>query len=79
MMQELDPFSYYSGHGSAIPGFGDEAPPPHPHYCLHTDYISLRSGLTQYVVRLQHVRATAANRPCGSMRSVGARQTRSLW
>jgi len=58
MMQELDPFSYYPGHRSAIEDLGGDEPSPDPNYCFHTNYIAIRPGLAQYDLQLQQVRAT---------------------
>lgn len=58
MMPDLDPFSYYPGQGSAIHGLGGEAPPPHPHYCFHTDYMTVQPGMARFDLSLRHVQAT---------------------
>ena len=57
-MREIDPFSYYSGQASAIPGFGGELPPPDAGYCFHTEYIAVRPGLASYQLRIAGVRAS---------------------
>lgn len=57
-MREIDPFSYYPGQASAVPGFGGDLPPPDAQYCFHTDYITVRPGLACYQLRIAGVRAS---------------------
>ena len=57
-MREIDPFSYYLGQASVIPGFGGDNPPPEPGYCFHTDYVSVRPGVASYHLQLRGVHAS---------------------
>lgn len=57
-MRAIDPFSYYPGCASAVPGLGGTEPPPEPGYCFHTDYVAVRPGIATYQVRLDGVEAS---------------------
>jgi len=57
-MREIDPFSYYSSHASAIRGLGGPGLSPNPLYCLHTDYLDIRPGPAKFELQLQNVRAS---------------------
>lgn len=57
-MREIEAFSYWPDHASAISGFGGGRRSPDPRYCFHTLYYDARPGPTRYVLRLRGVRAT---------------------
>jgi hypothetical protein len=62
MVRELDPFSFFSGHASALKGvggrFGGDVPAPDPRYCLHTPYIDVAAGHARFHLRLSAVSAS---------------------
>lgn len=57
-MRELDPFSFFINHASAIAGFGGDNQSPDPRYCFHTPYIPVRPGPARYELKLHGVRAS---------------------
>jgi len=57
-MREIDPFSYFWDHASAVPGFGGERRSPDPQYCFHTHYEMVRPGRAIYTIRLHGVTAS---------------------
>lgn len=57
-MREIDPFSFFIDHASAISGLGGDRQSPDPSYCFHTPYIEVRPGPAHYELRLKGVRAS---------------------
>ena len=57
-MRELDPFSFFINHASAIDGLGGGNMSPDPRYCFHTVYEEVRPGQAHYELRLSGVRAS---------------------
>jgi len=57
-MREIDPFSYFWDHASALPGFGGTRRSPDPQYCFHTHYEIIRPGRATYMIRLHGVTAS---------------------
>jgi hypothetical protein len=57
-MREIDPFSYYFDHASAIEGFGGNRRSPDPQYCFHTHYVDVRPGQARYELSLIGVHAS---------------------
>jgi len=57
-MRDIDPFSYFPNHTSAIPGLGGDRQSPDPRYCFHTQYIDVRPGPARYELLLPRVRAS---------------------
>lgn len=51
-MRDIDPFSYFFDHASAIDGFGGGRRSPDPRYCFHTHYIEVRPGQARYELKL---------------------------
>lgn len=51
-MREIDPFSYFFDHASAIGGFGGNRRSPDPQYCFHTHYVEVRPGQASYQLKL---------------------------
>jgi hypothetical protein len=62
MLRELDPFSFFAGHASALGGvgggFGGDVSSPDPRYCLHTPYVDVAAGHARFYLRLSDVRAS---------------------
>jgi len=58
MMRQVDPFSYYVEHASAIAGLGGPRRSPDPQYCFHTNYHEMPPGAAAYELRLSGVRAS---------------------
>jgi hypothetical protein len=56
--QEIEPFSYFPTHASAIGGLGGPESGPDPNYCFHTPYLEYRPGVVLVKVRLSSARAT---------------------
>lgn len=58
MARDVDPFSYFFDHASAISGLGGERRSPDPQYCFHTHYLDVPPGAASYELRLRGVRAS---------------------
>ncbi|HWU02697.1 MAG TPA: hypothetical protein VN222_08175 [Novosphingobium sp.] len=57
-MREIEAFSYWPDHASAIRGFGGHRMSPDPRYCFHTLYNDVQAGPARYVLRLRQARAS---------------------
>ncbi|WCT77375.1 hypothetical protein [Novosphingobium humi] len=57
-MREIDPFSYFFDHASAIEGFGGNRRSPDPQYCFHTHYVEVRPGQASYQLKLSGARSS---------------------
>lgn len=57
-MRQLEPFSYFVQHASAITGFGGDEKAPDPRYCFHTHYEELSPGRVNYRMRMTGARAS---------------------
>lgn len=57
-MRELDPFSFFYNHASAIEGLGGGDMSPDPRYCFHTPYQPVRPGQASFELQLRGVRAS---------------------
>ncbi|MBB3957836.1 hypothetical protein [Novosphingobium sediminicola] len=57
-MREVEAFSYWPDHASAIQGFGGRRRSPDPRYCFHTMYNDVRPGPARYVLQLNGVKAS---------------------
>jgi hypothetical protein len=58
-MRQVEPFSYYVEHASAIEGFGGGASAPDPRYCFHTHYEEVRPGRVTFHLRMTGAEASA--------------------
>lgn len=58
MTRQLEPFSYFVEHASAIDGFGGDEQGPDPRYCFHTHYEQLPPGRVNYHMRMLGARAS---------------------
>jgi len=56
--REIEPFSYFPGHASAIIGLGGSELGPDPRYCFHTQYQEYRPGTVLFRIRISDARAT---------------------
>jgi len=56
--REVEPFSFFSQHASAIPGLGGDERSPDPNYCFHTPYHEYRTGAVIFTVNLAEARAS---------------------
>jgi len=56
--REVEPFSFFSQHASAIPGLGGDERSPNPDYCFHTPYHEYRPGVVIFTVNLAEARAS---------------------
>lgn len=77
--RQVDPFSFFIGHASIIPGFGGSTPSPDPRYCFHTAYQDVTPGRAVFHLTLRNPRATSGELnvrvmalPLGSDASVAA-------
>jgi hypothetical protein len=57
-MRQLEPFSYFAGHASALAGFGGPEAAPDPRYFFHTRYETVRPGRAIYHLAIKGARAT---------------------
>lgn len=57
-MRQLEPFSYFANHASAIAGFGGAEPPPDPRYFFHTHYEAVPPGRAVYRLTIKGARAS---------------------
>lgn len=57
-MRQLEPFSYFAEHASAISGFGGGELAPDPRYCFHTHYEELCPGRVVFHLRMIGARAS---------------------
>ena len=57
-MRQIDPFSFFPDHASAVSGLGGDALSPDPRYCFHTPYMFVRPGAAVFELTMRGVRAT---------------------
>lgn len=57
-MRDIEAFSYWPDHASAIHGFGGHRRSPDPRYCFHTLYNDVRSGPARYVLKIKGAKAS---------------------
>lgn len=57
-MRQIDPFSFFFNHASAVAGLGGDGLSPDPRYCFHTPYVLVRPGAASFELTLRDVRAT---------------------
>ena len=57
-MRDVDPFSYWPEHSSAIRGFGGSNLSPDPRYLFHTNYLEVRPGPASYELKISGGRAS---------------------
>lgn len=57
-MRDIDPFSFFYNHASAIKGLGGPDRSPDPRYCFHTPYVEVRPGVAWFELNLSGVRAS---------------------
>src|SRR3954449_4167496 len=58
MRREIEPFSFFLQHASAIPGLGGPNPGPDPNYCFHTPYHEYLPGIVIFRATLLEARAS---------------------
>jgi hypothetical protein len=56
--REIEPFSFFFGHASAIPGLGGADRGPDPNYCFHTPYYEYLPGILLFRVTLVGAKAS---------------------
>lgn len=54
----IEPFSFFFGHASAIPGLGGSNRGPDPNYCFHTPYHEYQPGIVLFRVTITGAKAS---------------------